>query len=787
MKTTHRVDKRELHVRKKLSAAILMLLISCIMTVTSTYAWFTLSTAPEVTGIQTTIGGNGNLEIALANSQTWANPSEVSTLAGKSDDIKVTNASWGNLIDVSPTLTEDPYGINKLVLSPARLNAAYATDTDGKTDTLHGDVDEQVILNAPKFGADGRVSELLSGMTATYDGSSFTMGTGNDYGVRAIGISTAMTARQSAFMTARSVANQKSGLAKNGTSAAMNKNGGMLGNLAVVLATADDRDKVSFTNTEYDAIKELITETEAAVKNIDSSIMSLIDAVLASANSKDVLHIDDTMYKFLSSALQNMTIYDEANHTAGSDITVSGNTVKFNITSLTEAPENTPTSVDNEALATLISTYLGIREDITEALNALPARVDGEAQRYYWGAKEGVDGSIGGAVNKLMNMDGAITVGGKTIDDLKEIISKKDMTQLLALANNLNVNLGAGSGIYYDIATLVGTIQANILIDITYNGITMEDTPASISSKYDNALITTATSLLKSPSSDGSAEASRISDIYGYALDLLFRTNASDSSLLLQTTPTDRIYSDNANEETMGAGSTMTFKKTVASFTDAQMLNLMKAIKVVFMADDGTILGVAGLDTGSTVKTVYYTDADKTNISNVQTEYTGQVEVPNYTVNSADGTITVDIRMIHGYDASGKALFITDDAKTTITTVVDKVDAQGNKIQATDKDGNPLYQDDEKEIPIYETETKVEEVELEPEICELTQNTAKKVSVVVYLDGDTVTNADVANAATSMTGTMNLQFASNADLTPMEYSGLHVTNPAEPTPTPEAN
>ena len=74
---TRKVDKREQHVRKKLTAAILMLLISCIMTVTSTYAWFTLSTAPEVTGIQTTIGGNGNLEIALANASRWAVPSSV--------------------------------------------------------------------------------------------------------------------------------------------------------------------------------------------------------------------------------------------------------------------------------------------------------------------------------------------------------------------------------------------------------------------------------------------------------------------------------------------------------------------------------------------------------------------------------------------------------------------------------------------------------------------------------------------------------------------------------------
>ena len=68
-KVNKTVDKRQKDIQKKLSAAILMLLVSSIMMVSSTYAWFTLSTAPEVKGIQATIGGNGNLEIALGYSE----------------------------------------------------------------------------------------------------------------------------------------------------------------------------------------------------------------------------------------------------------------------------------------------------------------------------------------------------------------------------------------------------------------------------------------------------------------------------------------------------------------------------------------------------------------------------------------------------------------------------------------------------------------------------------------------------------------------------------------------
>ena len=47
-------------VKKKLMGAVCMLLVASIMMVSSTYAWFTLSTAPEITGISTSVGANGN-------------------------------------------------------------------------------------------------------------------------------------------------------------------------------------------------------------------------------------------------------------------------------------------------------------------------------------------------------------------------------------------------------------------------------------------------------------------------------------------------------------------------------------------------------------------------------------------------------------------------------------------------------------------------------------------------------------------------------------------------------
>ena len=59
------------------------------------------------------------------------------------------------------------------------------------------------------------------------------------------------------------------------------------------------------------------------------------------------------------------------------------------------------------------------------------------------------------------------------------------------------------------------------------------------------------------------------------------------------------------------------------------------------------------------------------------------------------------------------------------------------------------------------------------QIMQLTQNEAQALSVLVYLDGSSIQNADVAaDAAQSMYGSMNLQFSSSANLVPMDYADL---------------
>jgi len=94
-------------------------------------------------------------------------------------------------------------------------------------------------------------------------------------------------------------------------------------------------------------------------------------------------------------------------------------------------------------------------------------------------------------------------------------------------------------------------------------------------------------------------------------------------------------------------------------------------------------------------------------------------------------------------------------------------------------------------VTVAETNTKSWQADENQTILSLTQNQATPVTVVVYLDGNAVTNADVANGTNSMTGSLNLQFKSSADLVPMrdsdlfdgEVSGGETTTEAVPVPS----
>lgn len=156
--------------KERLAAVALLLVVSMIMMISSTFAWVTLSRSPEVNGLSTSISGNGNLEIALSKPDGSA-PDEydVDESVSKGTNVAASNLQWGNLINLS----HSSYGIQNMVLRPAQLN------TTG-------------LLNNPlwgaQYGSDGRIESLNSDFAfVNYDGKQFGIdSSGYKYGVRAI-------------------------------------------------------------------------------------------------------------------------------------------------------------------------------------------------------------------------------------------------------------------------------------------------------------------------------------------------------------------------------------------------------------------------------------------------------------------------------------------------------------------------------------------------------------------------------------------------------------------------
>lgn len=140
-----RAYKRALpELRERVIAVALLLVMSASMLASASFAWITLSAAPEVTGMATTVAANGNLEIALAQGSTTKaaeKPGESQvgdSSANEEQTIVGANTTWGNLVNVS-----DPtYGLSNIALRPALLSDYNRTVYP---------------LNGASYGEDGRV------------------------------------------------------------------------------------------------------------------------------------------------------------------------------------------------------------------------------------------------------------------------------------------------------------------------------------------------------------------------------------------------------------------------------------------------------------------------------------------------------------------------------------------------------------------------------------------------------------------------------------------------------
>lgn len=614
-------------VKKKLMGAVCMLLVASIMVVSSTYAWFTLSTAPEITGISTSVGANGNLEMALLTSgatddtNTFENLGKITSAVGdsvaKTEDVTKSNLTWGNLVDLS----DASYGLNDIKLMPARLNKG------NDNNTVNGD---NLLLTA-SYGADGRVT-ALDGQTV------FAVKNGDKgfqyeqakktYGVRAIGMTSDLSQRQITFNNAKNAVSAAAGNAGNAFRSAVT------GNLSLLVSAAMNETE-NYTAEEIQAMRDVANGAKTTLERITNAYAQAVLAKVASEAAND-----DGKVEAVKSAVTGIV--------SAADLTSKLNAAGVN----NEYTEKlTAIATAQQTVSEVIEKLKGEETKTAVLKNTAAAPLIGGKNDIEAYDKQGQPISVDAGLLKLANAEKVYLNGGV----IKAIAAETG-----------NLNLG------HPLQTMTAYAGAKA----------NANNPGNLSD------LNTTVSKLAAPA--GAATAT-ISDTYGYALDMAFRTNAAGSKLQLAGEGVQRVYKDGRNNDTEGKGSTMTFTAEDGMKAEA-VQPLMEAIRVAFIDPKaGTIYGIATL----------------------------QNFVTKTEDNSTTGTLT-----LRDYEFDG-------DGKLTIK--------EGTK---------------------------------SAELMTLTQNQATRLTVVVWLDGDAVDNSMVANGAKSLTGTMNLQFSSSADLVPMENSTL---------------
>ncbi len=702
-------------IRNKMVAAVSMLLVASIMMVSSTYAWFTLSTAPEVTGITTNVGANGNLEMILLNKASFDSTEEnLGVESGVNDSMALGNVTeanlkWGNLVD----LASQDYGLQSIVMNPARLNITEIKQENAASSyTLSSS-----LLKAPSYTSDGRVLDVdkdtLTSGYSTDDTWKWDEKADNAYGVRVIGTTSGVTERLTAYRAAISARAAAIESAKNSARNSLLNNGQALANIVVKAALEENP---TFEKADLETLQKLVADLETANNAAGEAIVQTVLAYNLSDKNTDGNFTDADVAK-LKEAFNNVT--------AGTLPTSFTYAAAASGQGTIQKPDGTDTAVTE---------WSDNNTNIASAAQKLQTLIGLNKDSYAYT-------EITKVVNMLINKENA-TVGGvknPDRDDAQDIIN--NMT-----ANNmvLAVEMESGSGIYADIAELVGDYTAaGLKVHVKYNALEM-DVTTNMSTKVvtdankDTMPMIPKLNVGSAPKATLDASVTPLlTDHYGYALDFGFRTNAAASELLLQTDEIQRVYSGDGAATagtTQGGGSYMEFRTSnTTNFSVDELRALMSALRVVFVEPDQTenagvtynVLGVAAADIKGT------TD-DGTGI----TTYTGGTLMANGTA-LAEGA---DTATANGLKAE---LYLnTYEVKDGVLTLTGKK-TTGEAGAAADN-----------------------------KLTALTQNVAKKVTAIVYLDGDIVDNTMVANAASSMTGSLNLQFSSSATLKPMENTGM---------------
>ena len=493
MENAKELRSKKANVKSKLMGAVSMLVVSAIMLSSTTYAWFTLSTAPEVSGMSTTVGANGSLEIALMDYNT-ADTTQITSGVGDSSankDVKESNKTWGNIVELNNT-----YGLNDVTLYPAALNM-NASDNSKV-------IGMDNMLKYAKYGTDGRVAELA---TDTFSAKYNTTWQGSAaYGVRAIGTGTQADPAAYAFEMAKTNYRNAVTTATSLAKTSLTKDGSSLSALAVKQGV---NDSATFTADEVKKITDAKTNLTNVNTQIEKAIQYAYEAYMISTEKKS-----DNSYKSVDLA----TIKTKLN----------GVTAMAGISAMIDAHDAIATELNDLTVGAPSSGTDYTWDDISGALNKLidstSLTVNGSAiADIKPAAKAYIDGTADTEQTKLVE---------GLMNSPKVVTSK---------------------GVYSDVAAFVDSYTSD-KFDLPIRGV-IKATGATLTAQKaatpTSSYFTTLSSAVTSLPDPNNGNKTAIQNVnYGYAVDLAFRTSAAGN---LQLSPA--VNRVDGAAETIGGGS----------------------------------------------------------------------------------------------------------------------------------------------------------------------------------------------------------------------------------------
>lgn len=551
---------------KKLTVTLTLVVVCLVLAIWATYAWFVLSSRPEVQRMETNVGANGSLEIALLNKETFEDPSLIRTTVGDSavkQNVKESNLSWGNVIHL-----DYGYGLDEITLKPARLNvtkqwkeikleeigqelaeAAEDASEDAEMvlqeslDDLAEVIKEEVLvvdqsmLKTAAFGIDGRIKVLEEEtVSAIWDWDGFTYQVaGQRYGVRGIGTISHLTKQQTTMAQARSLAKAYTSAAARMAESTWSTYGGGIMDLMYRLYALDERtfteEDVALVRAYTDALMETVEYVDAAMR------YSLITYAAACI-------VEEPDFEGYCKGL----LYQEDGY--------RNDTNNFALDAY----------LDWEAWERVHNDTLTVDWIYDCAENAVGVS--------YYFANDRSRKSLISVLDWVLPPDSAY-LGDKLLED-------PDAYASVAYENELLVK----GGLMEQIARAVGNYSAST---VWRDGIHVSMKTASPET-WSGILVKMQTQLDEMKASTGGWTRNNLDDVYGFAVDLAFRCN-EPSDLQLQTDAVLRTPDDSEYPATQGGGSYMIFSSD--NMEEEQLINLMDTLRVAFVNDLGEVLGVA--------------------------------------------------------------------------------------------------------------------------------------------------------------------------------------------------